>query len=162
MNLSEHRYNVAVKWTGNLGTGTSGYRDYSRENEVTAPGLPLLPGTADPTFHGQKDRWNPEQLLLAALSQCHLLSYLHVAVKAGVTVTAYDDDALGFLRLNRDGTGEFTRVLLRPRVTVASPEDVEKATGLHAQAAATCFIARSVNFPVDHEPVTVLADPAVA
>ncbi|MHA7264562.1 OsmC family protein [Arthrobacter sp. TMN-37] len=162
MNLSEHTYNVSVRWTGNLGTGTSGYREYSRENEVTAAGPPLLPGTADPTFHGQKDRWNPEQLLLAALSQCHLLSFLHVAVKAGVVVNTYDDDAEGLMRLNRDGTGEFTRVVLRPRVTVASPEGLEKAAELHAQAAATCFIARSVNFPVDHEPVTVLADPAVA
>jgi organic hydroperoxide reductase OsmC/OhrA len=162
MNLSEHRYEVRVRWTGNLGNGTSGYRDYSRENEVTAPGLPLLPGTADPTFHGQKDRWNPEQLLLTALSQCHLLSYLHMAVKAGVRVTAYEDDAEGTMRLNRDGTGEFTGVVLRPRVTVATQEDLERSGDLHAQAAAACFIARSVNFPVHHEPVMIVAGPAVA
>ncbi len=162
MNLSDHSYNVTLRWTGNLGTGTSGYREYSRENEVTASGPPLLPGTADPTFHGQKDRWNPEQLLLAALSQCHMLSYLHMAVKAGVRVTAYEDAAEGFLRLNRDGTGEFTSAVLHPRVTVAGQEDLDRAGALHAQASAACFIARSVNFPVHHEPVMVLADPAVA
>ena len=160
MNLAEHSYNVSLRWTGNLGTGTSGYREYSRENEVTAEGLPLLPGTADPTFHGQKDRWNPEQLLLAALSQCHMLSYLHMAVKAGVMVTAYEDAAEGFLRLNRDGTGEYTSAVLRPRVTVATHADLDKAGELHAQASAACFIARSVNFPVHHEPVMVLAGAA--
>lgn len=106
--MSTHQYDVTVTWTGNLGSGTSGYRAYSRENEATASGPPLLAGTADPTFHGQRDRWNPEQLLLTALAQCHMLSYLHMAVKAGVVVTAYQDAAEGFLRLNRDGSGEFT------------------------------------------------------
>jgi organic hydroperoxide reductase OsmC/OhrA len=157
MSLSEHRYGLAVEWTGNLGEGTSSYRGYSRDHDVVIPGLPVLSGSADPTFHGDRERYNPEQLLLAALAQCHLLSYLHVAVKHGVVVTAYRDEASGLMRLNRDGSGQFERVTLRPRVTVADASQVELAGRLHHEANQVCFIARSVNFPVDHEPETVVA-----
>jgi organic hydroperoxide reductase OsmC/OhrA len=157
MSLSEHRYGLAVEWTGNLGEGTSSYRGYSRDHDVVIPGLPVLKGSADPTFHGDRERYNPEQLLLAALAQCHLLSYLHVAVKHGVVVTAYRDEASGLMRLNRDGSGQFERVTLRPRVTVADAGQVELAGRLHHEANQVCFIARSVNFPVDHEPETVVA-----
>nr|WP_231708635.1 OsmC family protein [Arthrobacter sp. zg-Y20] len=159
VNLSEHRYTLDLEWTGNRGGGTAGYRSYGRDHIIRAAGLPDLPGTADPTFHGDKDRWNPEQLLLAALAQCHMLSYLHVAVRNGLRVTAYADSPEGTLRLNRDGSGEFTSVILRPRVTLAPPagaDAVELATGpMHAEANRLCFIARSVNFPVDHQPVTL-------
>lgn len=158
MNLSEHRYGVSLEWTGNRGSGTSSYRGYGRDHVIRAPGLPELAGTADPTFHGDRDRWNPEQLLLTALSQCHMLSYLHVAVKHGITVVAYADDAEGTLRLNRDGSGEFTGAVLRPRVTVAAGNPVHTALELHAEANRLCFIARSVNFPVLHEPEITAAD----
>lgn len=150
MNLSEHRYGVSLEWTGNRGTGTQTYRGYGRDHVLRAAGLPDLAGTADPTFHGDRDRWNPEQLLLAALSQCHMLSYLHVAVKHSISVVSYEDDAEGTLRLNRDGSGEFTSVLLRPRVRISSG-DPELANALHEEANRVCFIARSVNFPVRHE-----------
>lgn len=150
MNLSEHRYGVSLEWTGNRGTGTQTYRGYGRDHVLRAAGLPDLAGTADPTFHGDRDRWNPEQLLLSALSQCHMLSYLHVAVKHEISVVSYEDDAEGTLRLNRDGSGEFTSVLLRPRVRIASG-DPELANTLHEEANRVCFIARSVNFPVRHE-----------
>ena len=155
MGISEHRYALAVQWTGNLGGGTSSYRSYSRDHDVIIPGLPVLKGSADPTFHGDRERYNPEQLLLAALAQCHMLSYLHVAVKHGVVVTDYRDEASGLLRLNRDGSGQFERVTLRPRVTVADAAQAELASRLHHEANQVCFIARSVNFPVDHEPETV-------
>ncbi|GAA3305604.1 MULTISPECIES: OsmC family protein [Glutamicibacter] len=153
MDLSQHEYRVGLEWTGNRGTGTESYRSYGRDHVLRASGLPELPGTADPTFHGDRDRWNPEQLLLAALSQCHMLSYLHVAVTHGVNVTAYTDDAYGTLRLNRDNSGEFTQVMLRPTVHLADESQRELADSLHAQANKVCFIARSVNFPVLHEPV---------
>ena len=157
MDLSEHRYAVSLEWTGNRGTGTASYRGYGRDHVIRADGLPDLAGTADPTFHGDRDRWNPEQLLLTALSQCHMLSYLHVAVKHGIRVLAYSDDAEGTLRLNRDGSGEFTGVLLRPRVTVAEGDSAAAAEELHAEANRLCFIARSENFPVLHKPETDVA-----
>ena len=157
MGLHEHKFALTVQWTGNRGDGTSSYRGYSRDHDVAIPGLPVLKGSADPTFHGDRERYNPEQLLLAALAQCHMLSYLHVAVKHGVVVTDYRDDATGEMVLNRDGSGQFQSVTLHPRVTVADPGQVELAASLHHEANQVCFIARSVNFPVGHEPVTVAA-----
>lgn len=154
MDLSQHEYRVDLEWTGNRGTGTESYRSYGRDHVLRASGLPDLPGTADPTFHGDRDRWNPEQLLLAALSQCHMHSYLHVAVTHGVNITGYTDEAMGTLRLNRDNSGEFTQVILRPTIYLADESQRELADSLHAQANRVCFIARSVNFPVLHEPVT--------
>ncbi|MDQ0673200.1 organic hydroperoxide reductase OsmC/OhrA [Pseudarthrobacter siccitolerans] len=159
MSLSEHRYALTVQWTGNLGEGTSSYRGYSRDHDLLIPGLPVLRGSSDPTFHGDRERYNPEQLLLAALAQCHMLSYLHVAVKHGVVVTDYRDDASGLMRLNRDGSGQFESVTLHPRVTVADEGQVELAGRLHHEANRVCFIARSVNFPVEHAPETVAGQP---
>ncbi|MQA82002.1 MAG: OsmC family peroxiredoxin [Streptosporangiales bacterium] len=149
-----HEYDVTVTWTGNRGTGTSGYRAYGRDHEVVVAGLPLLRGSSDPAFRGDADRWNPEQLLVAALSQCHLLSYLHVAADAGVVVTAYEDDAHGVMTQTSDGGGHFTEVVLRPRVTVADESMVDRATALHDRAHELCFIASSMNFPVRHDPAT--------
>ena len=152
MNLALHNYSISLSWTGNRGAGTASYRGYGRDHVISAPGLPDLAGTADPTFHGDKDRWNPEQLLLTALSQCHMLSYLHIAVKHHVVVTGYDDEARGTLRLNRDGSGEFLEVTLTPRVVLQDESQRALADSLHEEANSVCFIARSVNFPVHHEP----------
>lgn len=153
---NEHEYAVEVEWQGNRGTGTSGYRDYGRELVIRAAGKAELPGSADPTFHGDRDRWNPEELLVTALAQCHMLSYLHMAVRAGVVVTGYRDTATGTMRQQGLG-GEFTEVVLRPRVTVADEAMREAALAAHRDAFEYCFIARSVNFPVRHEPVIEVA-----
>lgn len=159
--LGEHHYGVGIEWQGNLGTGTSGYREYSRELTVTAEGKHPLEGSADKPFRGDPSRWNPEELLLAALAQCHLLSYLHVAVTVGVVVTAYHDDAVGTMKEDGKGGGAFTEVVLRPVVTVASDEMVPAALSAHAKANELCFIANSVNFPVLHEP-TIKVDASSA
>ncbi|MEH0109064.1 OsmC family protein [Tersicoccus sp. MR15.9] len=153
--MSEHRFAVSVAWTGDRGEGTATYRGYGRDHEVSSPGVPTLLGSAHRTFHGDADRWNPELLLVAALSECHMLSYLHVCVRHDVVVTGYDDDASGSMRLNADGSGEFTEVTLRPRVRLADPAQAELATTLHGEASRLCFIARSVAFPVHHEPAVV-------
>lgn len=154
MDLSRHNYQIGLRWTGNRGEGTRTYRGYGREHILSAPGLPDIDGTADPTFHGDAHRWNPEQLLLAALSQCHMLSYLHVALKHGLVVTGYADQAQATLKLNHDGSGQFTEATLRPEVQLADEGQRELADALHAQANRVCFIARSVNFTVRHEPTT--------
>ncbi|PPH09977.1 OsmC family protein [Rathayibacter sp. AY1H3] len=148
---SEHEYAVSVVWEGDRGTGTSGYREYGRQLTVTAEGPAPILASADTPFRGDADRWNPEQLLLAALAQCHLLSYLHVAVKNGVVVTGYTDDAVGSM-LQEGESGRFTSVTLRPRVTVAEESMVAIAQTLHAEASRLCFIANSVNFSVAREP----------
>jgi organic hydroperoxide reductase OsmC/OhrA len=147
-----HRYDLMVSWTGDRGTGTSGYRAYGRDHLVTADGRPLLEGSADPVFFGDKTRWNPELELVAALAQCHLLSYLHVCAAAGVVVTAYEDAPYGVMAETADGGGHFTEVVLRPLVTVTAAEMTEAAVELHEEASRKCFIASSVNFPVRHEP----------
>jgi organic hydroperoxide reductase OsmC/OhrA len=149
-----HHYATTVTWTGNLGTGTSGYRDYRREHDITTDGPPPIPGSSDPTFHGDRNRWNPEQLLLAALSQCHMLAYLHLCADKGIIVTDYVDHATGTMTTDNTGNGHFTEVTLRPHVTVADPTTTDTAAALHDDAHHTCFIANSVNFPVHHEPVT--------
>ncbi len=154
---NDHHYATTIEWLGNRGTGTSGYRDYGREVLLTADGKHPIEGSADRTFHGNPDRWNPEDMLLAALSQCHLLSYLHVAVTRGVVVTAYQDSAVGTMEQTSDGGGHFVSVTLRPRVTVASEEMIPAAIEAHADASRKCFIANSVNFPVHHEVQVVVA-----
>jgi len=154
----KHSYEIAVEWLGNRGSGTSDYRAYGRENVVRATGKPDLAGSADRTFHGNTERWNPEELLLAALSQCHLLSYLHVAASNGIIVTGYTDAASGVMEQTSDGGGHFTSATLRPVVTIRGDQaDAERAQSLHAEASRMCFIAASVNFPVGHEPTTLLA-----
>jgi organic hydroperoxide reductase OsmC/OhrA len=146
-----HSYEVAVTWTGDRGTGTSGYRDYGRDHDVETDGRPGIAGSADPAFRGDKARWNPELLLVAALAECHMLAYLHHCAVAGVVVTGYADKAVGSMAQEGNG-GRFTEVVLRPEVTVASPDMVDAAVRLHEDAHRDCFIASSVNFPVRREP----------
>jgi organic hydroperoxide reductase OsmC/OhrA len=152
-----HNYQTTVTWTGNRGTGTSSYRDYDRYTDLAAPDRPVIASSSDPLFRGDPTRWNPELLLVVSLSQCHLLWYLHLAATAGVVVTSYVDDAVGTMAEEPGGAGRFQEVVLRPRVTVADPEMIPTAEGLHERANELCFIAQSVNFPVRHAPVTVAA-----
>lgn len=151
-----HAYDVEVTWTGNRGSGTSGYTAYDRDHEVSAAGVPTILGSADPAFRGDPARWNPEQLMVASLSQCHMLWYLNLAATAGVVVTAYADRAHGVMVQDADGGGQFQEVVLRPQVTIATASDRETALRVHGEVPAKCFIARSVNFPVRHEPVVVV------
>jgi len=156
-NTRAHRYTVSVTWNGNLDRGTSGYRGYSRDYDIVSDGKPAIQGSADPAFRGDRSRWNPEELLVASLSACHKLWYLHLAAEAGITVTAYADRAEGVMEVGRDGVGRFTGVVLHPTVTVAKGSDAERARTLHKPAHEKCFIANSVNFPVECEPEIVVA-----
>ncbi|MDI5982076.1 OsmC family protein [Amycolatopsis magusensis] len=153
--MKEHRYAMTVTWTGNQGEGTARYRDYSRAHDVYIPGKPVLAGSADPAFLGDPTRWNPEELLVASLSECHMLWVLALAAAKKVVITGYTDEADGVMVEEADGGGQFREVTLRPVVTVAEPGMVAAAEELHAVAHAKCFIARSMNFPVRHEPRTL-------
>ncbi|MGA8015273.1 MAG: OsmC family protein [Candidatus Dormiibacterota bacterium] len=154
----EHRYRLSVTWTGNRGEGTRSYTAYSRDHEVSAEGKAALLGSSDPAFRGDPTRWSPEELLVAALSQCHMLWYLHLCSAAGIVVTAYEDSPEGVLDENRDGSGQFVRTILRPRITLADPGRAAQAAGLHSRAHELCFIARSVNFPVEVEITAPVAE----
>lgn len=149
----QHTYNIALTWTGNAGTGTSGYRDYSRSHLVSAHNKEAIRCSSDPVFRGDPSRYNPEELLLAALSSCHMLMYLHLCSVAGVVVSSYTDHATGLMSEDSNGSGVFTQVTLNPLITVANGAMIEKAMALHQKANTMCFIANSVNFPVHHRPV---------
>jgi organic hydroperoxide reductase OsmC/OhrA len=151
--MKNHVYRVSLDWVGNLGSGTSGYKAYSRDHVIQAPGKPDIVGSSDRIFHGNPERWNPEELLIAALSQCHMLSFLHVASEAGIIVTGYLDKPEGTLSLDAEGGGKMTDVCLRPEVTATGDPDV--IAQCHHRASELCFIANSVNFPVRHEPTVV-------
>lgn len=148
---ADHRFVASLAWTGNRGSGTAGYRAYGRDHVVSVSGKPDILGSAARVFHGDLDRWNPEEMLIASLAQCHLLSYLYVAVANGIVVESYEDAAEGWLVTTPDGAGRFREVVLRPVVTI-SAGDPETAARIHAEANRLCFIASSVNFPVRHEP----------
>jgi len=152
----EHHYSTSLKWTGNLGTGTSDYKAYSRNHDVSAPDkYAVISGSSDPHFRGDATRYNPEELLVCALSQCHMLAYLHLCAVNKIVVIDYEDAASGTMVTERDGSGKFTDVLLRPVVTVTPESDAKLAAELHHEAHRLCFIANSVSFPVRHEPKIV-------
>jgi len=152
-----HSYATHVVWTGNRGSGTSTYRAYDRAHEIRAPGKPTLLCSSEPTFLGDRERYNPEELLVASLSACHMLWYLHLAADNGIVVVDYRDDATGTMVETRDGGGKFTGVTLRPVVTAREPVDEQLAARLHDRAHELCYIASSVAFPVGCEPKLVRA-----
>lgn len=151
----QHRYRVDVVWTGNQGSGTKTYQGYGRSHQIRIAGKPMLEGSSDPMFRGDAGKHNPEDMLVTALSTCHMLSYLHQAVLAGVVVTAYADSAEGTMETDAHG-GRFSEVVLHPVVTIAAGSDPAKAEAAHEPAHHACFIANSVNFPVRVEPRIVV------
>lgn len=149
--MKSHSYRATTRWTGDLGTGTSGYGAYSRNHEIAIPGKPTLPGSADAAFRGDPARWNPEDALLGAISACHMLWFLNLAAAAGWIVRDYVDHAEARMEINADGSGQFAWAMLRPAVAIAQG-DMALSDSLHHRAHDMCFIARSLNFPVRCKP----------
>jgi organic hydroperoxide reductase OsmC/OhrA len=147
-----HDYKARLVWEGNLGEGTSTYTGYGRKYRLHIDGKPDLMGSADPIFRGDANVYNPEDLFVAALSSCHLLSYLALCARSKINVVAYEDDASGTLVMRPDGGGKFESVILRPSVTIAAGSDERRAMELHETAHDLCFIAASVSIPVRQEP----------
>lgn len=148
MAARKHQYGATITWTGNSGQGTSRRGDHSRNHEVAIEGKPVILGSSDPGFRGDPARHNPEDLLVAALSACHMLWYLSLCGKAGIAVMGYVDRAAGTMAESADGGGHFTSVVLKPEITLAPGADRERADALHHEAHEKCFISQSVNFPV--------------
>jgi organic hydroperoxide reductase OsmC/OhrA len=153
----DHQYRVTVEWQGNRGEGTAHYRAYGREHVIGAAGKPPIAGSADPAFRGDAARWNPEELLVASVSACHKLWYLHLCAEAGIAVLAYEDAAEGVMTEEPGGSGRFTRITLKPRVVIRAGDDAARAEALHQEAHRFCFIANSVNFPILCAPEIVSA-----
>jgi organic hydroperoxide reductase OsmC/OhrA len=146
----EHHFAAHLVWTGSAEGPTRDYESYGRAWRVDVEGKPPLEGSADAGFRGDPARHNPEDLLVAALSACHMLSYLALCARAGIEVVAYEDQASGLMAVS-DGRMRFTEVTLAARVEIGSG-DLDRATALHGKAHAQCFIANSVNFPVLNMP----------
>jgi len=147
----KHCYHTKLEWTGNTGKGTTDYRSYKRDHEISSPGKTAILGSSDPNFRGDPTRYNPEELLVSSLSACHMLWYLHLCADAGIVVETYEDEAEGIMEVSADGGGRFVRVTLRPHVRVVGT--VAQAEALHHRAHELCFIANSVNFTVNHESI---------
>lgn len=161
--MKQHSYKLQVDWTGNTGQGTKSYSGYRRDHIISAAGKPELPGSSDPHFRGDPSRYNPEELLVAALSSCHMLWYLHLCAVNHVTVVSYHDAASGVMEEQEDGSGAFVRVSLKPTVKISAGDDQARAKALHEEAHRLCFIANSVSFPVEVEPeiVEATAEPSL-
>ncbi len=149
--MKDHHYQTHLLWDGNRGDGTSSYATYGREYRILIDGKPAIEGSADPVFRGDAGRWNPEDLFVAALSSCHMLSYLALCARAGISVVGYEDRAAGVMREDGRGGGKFEEVVLRPAVTLADPGHAERAMELHERAHELCFIASSCSVPVKVE-----------
>lgn len=152
-----HIYKTTTTWTGNRGSGTNDYTTYDRSHTIDIADKSTLLGSSDPAFRGDKSKHNPEDLLVAAVSACHMLWYLHLCAVNGVVVTSYVDEASGEMELVRNGSGQFRSITLKPSVTVTDISMIEKANELHGEANKMCFIARSLNFPVHHQPKATAA-----
>jgi organic hydroperoxide reductase OsmC/OhrA len=151
--VKQHQFRVTTQWTGNLGTGTSAYKAYSRNHELSATGKATRIEGSSSVAMGDHSRYNPEELLVGALSACHMMWVLHLCADAGITITEYWDEAVGEMAEHAGGAGEFTRVVLKPRMTITDAGRVDEARTLHDRAHEVCCLARSMNFPVEHSAV---------
>lgn len=150
--MKNHHYHLTITWTGNKGQGTKTYNAYERDHTIEVSGKPVISGTSEVSYHGNLTRYNPEELLVASLSSCHMLWYLHLCAVNNVIVTAYVDKATGTMQTETDGSGRFTEVILQPQITIAGSADEDLLQQLQKKANQFCFIANSCNFPVKHQP----------
>lgn len=159
----ELHYSITTTWTGSPGAGTLDPKAYSRNLEIRAEGKQtVIPGSSDPAFRGDPARYNPEELLVSAISACHMLWMLHLCAVSRIVVTGYSDHASGAMKVNPDGSGQFTSVKLRPCILITDPARAEETRALNEKAHSLCFVARSVNFPVEVEPEVAAAPAAGA
>ena len=149
--VKEHTYYISLEWTGNTGKGTETYRGYERSHSISAEGKTPIAGSSDPSFRGDRTKYNPEEMFLASLSSCHMLWFLHFCSEASVVVVEYSDAAIGRMIETDDGNGKFSEVILKPKVIVKEEWMCEKIEALHDKANRFCFIANSCNFPIKHE-----------
>lgn len=149
----EHKYSLSVKWTGNKGSGTSGYRDYERSHIISAENKEDIICSSDPAFRGDITKYSPEELLLGAVSGCHMLWYLHLCADSGIVVVEYVDNPVGILTESDDGSGCFSEITLNPVISITNKSVINRANELHKRANELCFIANSCNFIINHKPI---------
>ena len=146
-----HHYKTQLIWKGNLGKGTISYKSYSRNYEISIKGKPVIVGSSDPSFMGDQDKYNPEELFLASISSCHMLWFLHLCSVVRIVVVDYSDEAIGTMIETTNGSGAFSQVTLYPKIVVTKPFMTENIDAIHSEANKMCFIANSCNFPINHQ-----------
>lgn len=158
--MKHHQYRLELKWEGNRGEGTAGYKSYGREYSIAGKGKEtVIKASADPAFLGSSALYNPEEFLLASIASCHMLWYLHLCSDAHITVLDYADSPVGVMVENEDGSGQFESVTLQPQISLAEGSDIKRAEALHIKAHSMCFIARSCNFQINYRPTIHCAIP---
>lgn len=150
--MKQHHYHITTNWTGNTGVGTTTYASYQRSHDILVDNKPTIAASSDPAFLGDSTKYNPEELLLASISSCHMLWYLHLCATEGIVVVQYQDKAEGTMLEEKNGAGKFSSVTLQPNVVVKEKQMIERANQLHSKANEYCFIANSLNFKVLHQP----------
>ena len=155
--MKSHNYEIKVEWTGNEGNGTINYKTYNRNHEISSKGkYNKINGSSDPSFLGDKTKYNPEDLFISSISACHMLWYLHLCSVNKIVVTEYIDNATGIMEETENGSGKFTEVILNPNVKITNPGLINKANELHSEANKMCFIANSCNFKIGNKPNTIV------
>jgi organic hydroperoxide reductase OsmC/OhrA len=152
--MKNHTFTLTLAWDQPADDTTSSRDPSRRRHTINHPDKPAILGSAAAAFHGESERWNPEELLLAALAQCHMLTFFYLATQEGLVVTGYTDTPEATLETHADGSGNITEVVLKPAVSVRAGFE-GNIDALHQRAHELCFIARSVNFPVRHDPTVV-------
>lgn len=148
-----HRYKTSIEWTGNNGTGTSSYKSYDRSHLLKVESKPVIECSSDVAFNGDATKFNPEELLLASVSSCHMLWYLHLCAENKIIIIAYTDEATGIMKEDQDGSGKFISINLSPSIILSEESMEDTAMALHRLANKKCFIANSLNFKVTHSPI---------
>jgi organic hydroperoxide reductase OsmC/OhrA len=143
--MSEHR----IQTTWKKETSDFKYETYNRSHSLKFEGGQSLKGSSAPDFVGDAALANPEELFAAALSSCHMLTFLAIACKASFVVASYTDNAVATLEKNAEGKMAVTKVALNPKIEFqGSAPDAAKLAELHEKAHKYCMIANSVSAKV--------------
>ncbi len=151
--MSEH--SASVRWINRGGDFLQ--KEYSRDHVLQFPNGRTIDASAAAAYGGNPENLDPEAAFTAALSSCHMLTFLAVCAVKGFIVESYTDDAVGFLDKNLEGKVCMTRVLLRPLVVFRAENtenipDSEQLAMLHERAHRACFISNSVKTSIEIEP----------
>lgn len=149
--MKTHHYKTKIEWTGNKGAGTFDYRSYSRSHTIVIDGKQDILASSDSAFQGNASKHNPEDLFVSSIAACHMLWYLHLCSDAGVIIMSYEDEAEGTMLMDKKGSGKFSKIVLRPSISISPESDKKLAESLHNKAHEMCFLANSCNFSIHVE-----------
>jgi organic hydroperoxide reductase OsmC/OhrA len=146
--MKHHQYKLKIEWTGNNGNGTEKYDKYRRDFTIHFENKAPVFASADSIFRGDPSKLNPEEMLLSAISSCHMLWFLHECADHGIKLIEYTDTPEAVLEIVPGNGGRFTEATLTPEIVLESFDGKINILELYELAAKKCFIANSCNFPI--------------